>query len=77
MMKIIKEGNPKATANVVRRFECRTCGCIFDANGNEYEVDEWYIKDVDGNRRSIILRASSVCPMCNELCSNYIRAEGS
>lgn len=73
-MKIIKEGNPKTRANVVRRFECQTCGCIFDANGNEYEVDEWYMKDVNRNK-TIILRAWSACPMCDGLCANYIHAE--
>lgn len=68
-MKIIKEGNPKARANVVRRFECRTCGCVFDADGDEYEVVKWYVKDV--------VEASSICPMCGEVCAHYIRAEKS
>lgn len=40
-MKIIKQGKTeeelKAILNETKRFECRTCGCIFDANKDEYE----------------------------------------
>lgn len=73
-MKIIKEGNPKARANVVRRFECRNCGCIFDANGNEYEVEEWCLTGLDGGK-IIIIRTSSTCPLCGEVYIKYIHAE--
>lgn len=32
-MKIIKEGNINAT----KRFECKRCGCIWEADKGEYE----------------------------------------
>ena len=74
-MKKIKEGNFGVRENVVRRFECRNCGRIFDADRHEYEVVEWYAKDMDGNE-TIIVTASSTCPMCGEACTDYIRYEG-
>lgn len=49
--------------------------CIFDADRREYEVVEWYAKDTDGNE-TIIVTASSTCPMCGEACTDYIRYEG-
>ena len=35
-MKIIKHGNPKYT-KPDRRFECSHCGCIFEAEYDEYK----------------------------------------
>ena len=75
-MKIIKDGRFGVRGNVVRRFECRNCECIFDADGHEYEVVEWYAKDMDGNK-TIVVTASSTCPMCGEVCADYIRPEKS
>ena len=34
-MKIIKEGD-YIIANRVIKFSCKNCGCIFEANKNEY-----------------------------------------
>jgi hypothetical protein len=46
-MKIIKEGKPKeelkSILNKTRRFECGTCGCIFEADEDEYQYEEDYI----------------------------------
>lgn len=43
-MKIIKEGKPKeelkAILNKTKRFECKTCGCIFEADKGEYETED-------------------------------------
>ena len=40
-MKIIKQGKTeeelKAILNATKRFECNTCGCIFEADKGEYE----------------------------------------
>lgn len=40
-MKIIKEGKAKEELEKIlkntKRFECKTCGCIFEANDGEYE----------------------------------------
>lgn len=35
-MKIIKQGEKEKTAKTVR-FECRACGCIFEADEGEYK----------------------------------------
>jgi Zn finger protein HypA/HybF involved in hydrogenase expression len=46
-MKIIKQGKTKeelkAIFNETKRFECRTCGCVFEANKDEYEYEDDYI----------------------------------
>lgn len=46
-MKIIKKGKTKeelkAILNKTKRFECKTCGCVFEANEDEYEVEEEWI----------------------------------
>lgn len=43
-MKIIKQGKTEkeleAILNKTRRFECETCGCIFEADKGEYETEE-------------------------------------
>ena len=43
-MKILKQGKSKeelkAILNATKRFECKTCGCIFDADKGEYETEE-------------------------------------
>lgn len=40
-MKIIKEGKPKEELKVIlnktKRFECKTCGCVFEAD-NEVKM---------------------------------------
>lgn len=46
-MKIIKQGKSKeelkAILNKTKRFECNTCGCIFEADEVEYdEEDDFY-----------------------------------
>jgi rubredoxin len=45
-MKIIKEGKTKEELEKIlkntKRFECKTCGCIFEANDGEYKWDtDW------------------------------------
>lgn len=43
-MNIIKQGKTKeelkAILNATKRFECKTCGCIFEADKGEYETEE-------------------------------------
>lgn len=45
-MRIIKQGMTKAEIEkikkVVKRFKCRTCECIFEADKTEYESEEEY-----------------------------------
>ena len=40
-MKIIKEGN-KRQLNKIKRFECTSCGCIFEADKTEYRSGNQY-----------------------------------
>lgn len=43
-MNIIKQGKSKeelkTILNATKRFECKTCGCIFEADRGEYETEE-------------------------------------
>ena len=51
-MKIIKHGvyDPK-----IRRFYCQSCGCIFDAEEDEY------LREIDCRNETIY---SCICPDC-------------
>ena len=46
-MKIIKQGLSKEKLEKklkqTKRFECKTCGCIFEADEGEYEYEDDYI----------------------------------
>lgn len=46
-MKVIKQGKTKeelkAKLKATKRFECKTCGCVFEADEDEYEFEEDYI----------------------------------
>lgn len=46
-MKIIKEGKTKEELEKIlkntKRFECKTCGCIFEADDGKYESEEIWI----------------------------------
>lgn len=43
-MNIIKQGKSKeelkAILNATKRFECKTCGCVFEADDGEYVEEE-------------------------------------
>ena len=57
-MKIIKEGDVSKTLRI-KRFECKECGCIFEADKNEYETSSDY--------RETVYRIE--CPTCgNRVC---------
>jgi len=40
-MKIIREGNVKRLLKT-KRFTCKECGCVFEANKGEYESGVQY-----------------------------------
>lgn len=40
-MKIIKNGSMEQTLKT-KRFECENCGCIFEADINEYRIGMQY-----------------------------------
>ena len=42
-MEIIRDGNPETLAKVLKRrvqFACQYCGCIWIADGREYDEDQ-------------------------------------
>lgn len=49
-MKIIKQGLSKEELEVklkaVKRFRCATCGCVFEADKDEYKADNDYCRCV-------------------------------
>lgn len=68
-MRIIREGKMIQGEKIIRRFDCPNCGCIFDADWNEYERED----TENGVRKKITLsKASSICPNCNHICVRNI-----
>lgn len=63
MKKIIKHGEIPST---VRRFKCLHCGCIFEADRDEYE------SHFDRNEEFW----SSSCPECNHVANSYLSRKG-
>ena len=57
MMRIIKQGRPKATKNILR-FRCCRCGCEFEADDTEYEQASQIAYVHDG------IIATCICPCC-------------
>ena len=46
-MKIIKKGNRALAERKIKqtkRFECETCGCIFEADKHEYKASDYDTK---------------------------------
>lgn len=41
-MKIIKHGRPETVLNTVKRFKCGSCGCVFEADKEEYTSGTQY-----------------------------------
>lgn len=61
-MKIIKEGKvPTGT----KRFECKECGCIFEADKSEYVFPSSLAFQRDG------IVAECKCPTCNRFAFAY------
>lgn len=54
-MTIIEPGDPKKVLDI-RRFKCRACGCLFEAERGEYE----YGNQIDPS-------AYCVCPCCGNV----------
>lgn len=55
VMKIIKEGRK------AHRFKCSNCGCIFEADRDEFSVERFYAND---DPAWITYKAE--CPWCHE-----------
>ena len=63
-MKIINHGAKKEEKKNSLRFLCENCGCVFDADEDEYHID--YRQDV----LSSVFHAYSSCPECHKICKN-------
>lgn len=57
-MKIIQDGNLDKLKEIVR-FTCKRCGCVFEAEKNEYKTSTQY------NETYYICK----CPFCHNQCS--------
>jgi ribosomal protein S27E len=53
-MKIIREGDLERMESM-RRFECKRCGCVWEASGGEYRVESDF-----RNGHFAVMR----CPTC-------------
>ena len=62
-MRIIKYGDKSRLIKQIKRFECKSCGCIFEADNTEY-------KHVYG-QREMYGWYSVQCPTCN----NYVTVD--
>lgn len=61
MKKIIEHGKKPTT---IKRFVCTTCGCVFEADADEYK----YIFDRNEEFWS------SLCPECGSTAYTYVRS---
>lgn len=71
-MKIIVFGDPLKRFKLRRRFECSNCGCIFEANVDEYDQEEleWVFTKEDGTREFVTIpKVSCRCPNCDKVCT--------
>lgn len=53
-MKVIKQGNLR-NADILVRFDCGKCGCVFQCDTGEYEKHSGRYNGVD---------LSAICPTC-------------
>ena len=62
-MKIIKEGDPERIHRYVR-FECKGCGCIFDADQREYDNLGVMVKRGGNHTMIYVSHYNCECPSC-------------
>ena len=64
-MKIIERGRYD------KKFNCKECGCVFEANFNEYELsdpnDDAYIVN-----RHVRFTAKTKCPSCSSRVEDFV-----
>lgn len=64
-MKIIQTGNPKLVFSAIKRFRCGVCGCVFEAEKEEYTAGSQY--------NEIFFQCK--CPECGKA-ANEVRMRG-
>lgn len=69
-MKIIRQGKSKEeferTIKATKRFECKLCGCIFEADKGEYKSYECEYNGID---------YYCICPNCETKANEVIMRE--
>lgn len=58
-MKIIKKGT---VDGAIKRFECKGCGCVFEANKREYCDSSW--REV---MLCVLPNYKCACPICGNM----------
>ena len=61
-MKILKPGDPEKRIMAIQ-FKCQLCGCIFEADNSECELDSLYA--CEGRVDTYTVR----CPNCKDECT--------
>lgn len=64
-MKIIQHGRPETVLSSVKRFKCDSCGCVFEAEKDEYITGSQY--------NNIFYQCK--CPECGKT-ANEMRMQG-
>ena len=64
MIKIIEPGDLDRLKKIIR-FECPDCGCIFEADQQDYKIAEPMAALHDG------LEATCECPYCHHIVEAY------
>lgn len=57
-MKIIKQGDLEKANKIIRltrRFECTTCGCVFEGDQEDWHYEEGQLG----------AKETTICPTCN------------
>ena len=62
-MKIIRQGEYHGTETMPHRFECKRCGCVWEAEPGGYNVATQY-----GGDCVVALDISCHCPTCDAIC---------
>ncbi len=67
-MKILKNGDPRK-ADRTLSFECKECGCVFEANQNEYMTATIWDQMHDN------VEAKCKCPCCGRRVERFFGEE--
>ena len=67
-MKIITKGEKKDEDTVI--FECKNCGCVFEACKDEYYVDKRYLSDCITVSNMTYFDVFANCPECHKMCQS-------
>lgn len=70
-MKIIQNGNPKLVFSATKRFRCGSCGCVFEAEKDEYANQT----NFDAPKMLYVYKC--LCPECHCVANEvFLRGNG-